>query len=205
VADPVGVAVPSLEELKPGSGIYRIGQALPRDVCREMVRRFEDSPEHHYRGRMGQAGEEQADIKRSTDLRISGNPAWQDIDRALFRSLGQALVLMAREFPFFSVNRFHDEGYNLQRTLPGEFYHWHVDGGPGPFSQRQLVALWYLNDVPGPGGSTDFALQDVSVVPREGDLLLFPPFWTHIHRGATLEAGVKYIATTWLCFAGPDA
>jgi len=197
--------VTGLEELKAGSGIFRIARALPGDVCREMVRRFETSPDRHYQGRMGQSGAEDVEIKRSTDLRISGDPAWSDIDRQLFQSLGQGLALMAREFPFFAVNRFRDEGYNLQRTLPGEYYHWHVDGGPGEFSQRQLVALWYLNDVPGPGGATEFAQQQVSVSPREGDLLLFPPFWTHIHRGATLEAGVKYIATTWLCFAGADA
>jgi len=32
-------------------------------------------------------------------------------------------------------------------------------------------------------------------------VILFPPFWTHVHRGVTLEKGVKYIATTWICFA----
>jgi hypothetical protein len=24
---------------------------------------------------------------------------------------------------------------------------------------------------------------------------------SHVHRGVTLEKGVKYIATTWICFA----
>jgi predicted 2-oxoglutarate/Fe(II)-dependent dioxygenase YbiX len=76
-----------------------------------------------------------------------------------------------------------------------------VDGGPGVFSQRQLVAVWYLNDVQGPGGETEFAHQEVKVTPKEGRLVLFPPFWTHLHRGATVERGVKYIATTWICFA----
>jgi hypothetical protein len=37
--------------------------------------------------------------------------------------------------------------------------------------------------------------------PAQGKLLLFPPFWTHVHRGVTLEKGVKYIATSWVCFA----
>ena len=32
-------------------------------------------------------------------------------------------------------------------------------------------------------------------------LLLFPPFWTHVQRGVTLERGVKYLATTWIGFA----
>jgi hypothetical protein len=37
--------------------------------------------------------------------------------------------------------------------------------------------------------------------PAQGKLILFPPFWTHVHRGVTLARGVKYIATTWICFA----
>ena len=66
-----------------------------------------------------------------------------------------------------------------ERTLPGEYYHWHVDAGPGAFSERQMVAIR----------------------PAQGKLTLFPPFWTHVHRGVMLEKGVKYIATTWICFA----
>ena len=54
---------------------------------------------------------------------------------------------------------------------------------------------------PGPGGATDFPLQDISIQPVEGKLVLFPPFWTHPHRAAIVEQGTKYIATTWICFA----
>jgi len=32
-------------------------------------------------------------------------------------------------------------------------------------------------------------------------VILFPPFWTHVHRGVTLARDVKYIATTWICIA----
>ncbi len=140
-------------------------------------------------------------MKRSTDLRISGREDWRDIDQALAGSSCRRGARLRAEFPFFAANAFKDLGYNLQRTLPGEYYHWHVDSGPGEFRDRQLVAIWYLNDVPGPGGETEFPLQDAKVRPEEGKLVLFPPFWTHVHRGVTLERGVKYIATTWVCFA----
>ena len=190
-----------IRELKPLSFIYEIPHALPADVCREMVDRFELSTGQQYDGRLGQGQLREQSIKRSTDLRISGNDAWRDMDRTLFQSLGTALRILSSEFPFFAVNRFRDMGYQLQRTRAGEYYHWHVDGGPGEFSQRQLVAIWYLNDVEGEGGETEFALQGVKVSPERGKLVLFPPFWTHIHRGVTVERGVKYIATTWVCFA----
>lgn len=191
----------AIRELKPLSFIFEIDQALSPAICREMIRRFEANGDQQVQGRMGQAGTVNLDIKRSTDLRISGRADWKDIDTALVRSLTGALNTFAGYAPFFAANAFKDMGYNMQRTRPGEFYEWHTDSGPGAFSQRQLVAIWYLNDVAGPGGETEFLYQELKVKPAEGKLLLFPPFWTHHHRGAKLESGVKYIATTWVCFA----
>lgn len=197
----MGLAESAIREVKPLSFVYEVAGALTADVCLEAIRRFEANPAQQQPGRIGQLAEEATGIKRSTDLRISGREDWRDIDVILSRQLASAFHAFGREFPFFAANAFKDIGYNLQRTLPGEYYHWHVDGGPGAFSERQLVAIWYLNDVPGPGGETQFPLQEVSIRPSQGTLVLFPPFWTHVHRGTTLEHGVKYIATTWICFA----
>ena len=140
-------------------------------------------------------------IKRSTDLVVSGKPHWQDVDRALFKSLGTAIKEFRQQFTYFK-GPFKDMGYGLQRTAPGEFYHWHIDGGSHEFSYRQLVAIFYLNDVKvNQGGSTEFLHQDVKLIPETGKLILFPPFWTHKHRGAEVLSGKKYIATTWVVFA----
>lgn len=190
-----------MKEVKPSSFIYEIPDALSADVCREMIRRFEERTDQQYIGKIGQRGTEARDIKKTTDLRISGRADWKDIDRQLMQSLARAFNEFGALFPFFGANSFKDLGYNMQRYQAGEYYHWHVDSGPGEFMSRQLVALWYLNDVPGPGGETEFPQQDVRVTPEEGKLVLFPPFWTHVHRAVTVEKGVKYIATTWVCFA----
>ena len=165
-----------------------------------MIRRFEQNVDEQYEGRIGQTADKDRSIKKSTDLVVSGKPHWQDIDRELFRSLGHAIQEFRETYPFFK-GPFKDSGYAIQRTSPGEHYHWHIDGGSHEFSQRQLVAVWYLNDVAGPGGETEFSYQGIRIKPQAGKLLLFPPFWTHEHRGVTLEQGVKYIATTWAVFA----
>jgi hypothetical protein len=190
----------TLRELAPGSFIYEHRRALDAAFCRDAIARFEAATGEQYPGRIGQQAIEDRSIKRSTDLVVSGKAHWRDIDRSLFRSLALALRALAGRYPFFASG-FKDLGYAIQRTLPGEHYHWHIDGGSHQFSHRQLVAIWYLNDVPGPGGETEFRAQAVKVRPEEGKLVLFPPFWTHEHRGVTLEAGVKYIATTWVVFA----
>jgi len=193
-------ALETFKEVKEGSFIYLKENALPKDICREMIRRFEDDKKAQYRGRIGQDFKEDHNVKMSTDLTISAHEHWQDISQALFRSLGLSLKEFSAAFPFFK-GRFKDVGYNMQRTDEGEYYNWHIDGGSHDFADRQLVALWYLNDVEGPGGATEFMYQNTSVQPKEGSLVLFPPFWTHEHRNSQLQKGVKYVATTWISFA----
>ncbi len=183
-----------------GSFIFEKPGALPLDICQEMIRRFEEDTENQYPGRIGQTFTKDQSMKRSTDLVTSGKENWKDLDTELFRSLGKAIIEFREMYPFFK-GAFKDNGYAIQRTNTGEYYHWHIDGGSHEFADRQLVAVWYLNDVEGPGGETEFSYQQVKVKPEAGKLVLFPPFWTHEHRGVTLEKGVKYIATTWVVFA----
>ena len=190
----------TLREVKPLSFIFEIDHALTPDICRDIIQRFEHNTEQQYQGRIGQLADENQSIKRTTDLACSAHAQWKDIDQILFRSLALALRELKQRYPYFN-GPFKDIGYNIQRYQPGEYYHWHIDGGSHQFADRQLVAIWYLNDVAGPGGETEFLFQDAKVTPTEGKLVLFPPFWTHEHRAVTLERGIKYIATTWVVFA----
>lgn len=189
----------TVREVKPNTFIFEKNGALNGDLCDSIVRRFEDASDEHRPGYVGQNRMENPDLKRSTDFFIGNKDKWKDADEALFRSLMDALRELCLAFPYFR-GKFKDVGYNLQRTQKGEFYHWHIDSDSRELSDRQLVAIWYLNEVDGPGGETEFLFQDVRVKPERGKLLLFPPFWTHPHRGTTLKSGVKYIATTWVTF-----
>ena len=190
-----------MTELKPNSFIYSIPNALPDFLCDNMVERFESHREEQYAGRVGSEAGQNQQLKKTTDLIVSGKEHWKDVDNNLFRSLALAIRQFQQSYPFFQdMRRFKDMGYNLQRYEAGEYYHWHVDGDNNQLASRQLVALWYLNDVAGPGGETEFLHQDVKVTPEKGKLILFPPFWTHEHRAVEMTQGVKYIATTWITF-----
>lgn len=190
----------TIHELKSNSFIFEKKAALSAEFCVEAIRRFEAHSDEQYQGRIGQTVSQDTGIKKTTDLVVSGKEHWKDIDQGLFRSLADAIKEFRETFPYFK-GPFKDMGYGIQRYVPGEYYHWHIDGGSHDFSMRQLVALWYLNDVPAPGGETEFLYQDLKVTPEQGKLILFPPFWTHEHRAATVREGIKYIATTWVVFA----
>ena len=190
----------TIQEVKANSFVFEKANALPKEFCADVIARFEKDEKGQYKGRIGQLANEDDSIKKSTDLVVSGKEHWKDVDKALFQSLGKAILEFRESYPFFN-GPFKDMGYGVQRTNPSEHYHWHIDGGSHDFSHRQLVAIWYLNDVAGPGGETEFLFQDIKIKPELGKLILFPPFWTHEHRGVTLEKGTKYIATTWVVFA----
>jgi len=193
-------ALKTIKEVKENTFIFEQKNALPAALCDDMIRRFEENTDDQYQGRIGQTVSQDSSVKKTTDLVVSGKEHWKDVDNNLFRSMGIAIKEFREAYPYFK-GPFKDMGYGIQRYNPGEFYHWHIDGGSHNFSQRQLVALWYLNDVPGPGGETEFLFQDIKIKPEKGKLVLFPPFWTHEHRAVTLNEGVKYIATTWIVFA----
>ena len=91
----------TLFELKPGSFIFEKKNALPGDVCSEIIDRFERNPEDQYQGRVGQLATQATDIKRSTDLVVSDKPHWKDIDRLLFSSLDRVLREFNDRYPFF--------------------------------------------------------------------------------------------------------
>ena len=82
----------TIKEVKPNSFIFEKKNALPVDICKEMIRRFEANEDQQYAGRVGQQAQEETSIKRSTDLVTSGKDNWKDIDKELFRSLGQQQV-----------------------------------------------------------------------------------------------------------------
>lgn len=82
----------------------------------------------------------------------------------------------------------------MQWYKPGEgFKQWHIDGGEEA-SDRALVYLTYLNDVP--DGGTEF-LHHGYVEAQVGKTIIFPSSLTHIHRGRVAQSD-KYIITGWI-------
>lgn len=70
---------------------------------------------------------------------VSVKPVRNDIERALFQSLGRAILEFREKYIYFK-GPFKDMGDNLQRYTAGE-YHWHIDGGSHDFNQRQLSGI----------------------------------------------------------------
>jgi hypothetical protein len=72
------------------------------------------------------------------------------------------------------------------------------------YMRRYLTYTLYLNDVPKGEGETEFLFQGYRYQPKKGDLVLFPAFFTHTHRGNPVYTTDKYIATGWMLWANPN-
>ena len=87
----------------------------------------------------------------------------------------------------------------IQKTVPGQGYHvWHHEHGTSGRAPRRLLAFsLYLNDV-AEGGETEFLYQKIRFKPIMGQLLIWPAYFTHAHRGNQPLSGEKYLLTGWI-------
>ena len=49
------------------------------------------------------------------------------------------------------------------------------------------------------GGEFYFPIQGVKLRLNAGDVLIFPPYWTHLHETGKLHGTFRYTITAWLC------
>ena len=90
-------------------------------------------------------------------------------------------------FEQFRIKKYNSDGIDQFDT--------HVDVINHQSAKRYLSFTWYLNDV-FDGGSTIF--KDLKIVPKTGNLLVFPPVWMFPHKGEPPVSNPKYILTTYL-------
>ena len=80
------------------------------------------------------------------------------------------------------------------KILNGGFKKWHYEKGDAFNFSRNLVFMTYLNDIE--NGGTHFKYQNLTSPAKKGLTLIWPPDWTHTHKGQIVDKE-KFIATGW--------
>ena len=90
-----------------------------------------------------------------------------------------------------------DEGYTFQKyERKGDGYKlWHCEAG-GHAKNRMLVWMFYLNDAKCGTEFYDYG----TVKAKQGRCVIWPAFWTHVHRGVVPNIGLKYILSGWCSY-----
>ena len=124
------------------------------------------------------------------------------VDNYLLKSLNDNLEKYKQTHPQLNiVSEWKvDDGYNLQKYNPGQgFFGSHCEAGNKSDSKRLLAWMFYLNTVTN-GGGTRFDNYNKTFKAREGRLLIWPGYWTHMHHGIVSKTQTKYIATGWFSY-----
>lgn len=187
----------SIERLQHYIRVYDENLSAP--LCRQMISAFEAAGgQQQTNGRGHRAG---LDASQWTELNVTrhSEPEFQRyfddlVSAALLRynrDTGLSLALPRSPSTADLI---------MKRYLPGgaDQFQIHFDS-IYEVANRYLVFLWYLNDVPA-GGETDFPDIGLSVSPKAGRLLVFPPYWMFQHAGRPPQSGAKYILSTYLLF-----
>ena len=193
--------------------------AIPDELCDVLMELFNKYPNLTHQGASMQGVNKE--IKSSTDfnvVRLEDERVRNDIMRNLLgSSLTNSVELYNIKYPLWlHGSRYKDNlsGDELKDTLLYKYtpdmrtillkryfkgvdgYHaWHEDNGPK--DNRVLVCMFYLNDVE-EGGETEFYFQQVKLKPTKGSLVIFPAYFTHLHRGNIPMSNDKYICNIWI-------
>lgn len=191
--------------------IWTKDNVLTKEFCSHLIEKFENddrkSPGKTISNKMIDISNQDdfcSEVKKSTDLCISFHDEWKKEDKVFYDSLNSCLVEYNQYISDlnYSTNSFtfaenlFDSGYQIQRTKPGEYYHWHDDFFMRFDYFRVFTYIWYLNDVYG-DGYTEF-IDGTIIKPRTGKILIFPATWTYLHRGVSPTFETKYICTGWM-------
>ena len=190
--------------------IYECEDVFPVSFCNRVIEKFEKS-DLKFMGITGSAKNSYSkhSKKQSIDLMIYDEPEWVEEEKYFHVMIRKAMKKyetfllkmdvddeVKKEMSQFLTNT-HIHPPQIQRTEPGQYYHWHHDQTYPP-CWKVFTYIIYLNDVEkNSGGTTDFSCGKI-IQPKAGKIVFFPSSWTYFHRGKILEKGVKYIATNGL-------
>ena len=171
--------------------------AISHEECKQIVQEFESNKKLQTQGYLG-SKKLRPDVKKSIDITYHIDEKIKT-STILCKSLIQHIKLYKEEYP--SVNLLLQSWkcydlYNVQKYEPkGGYFGTHCEAASTKNSDRVLVWMFYLNTVP--NGGTIFPTYNITTDAVEGRLVLWPPYWTHGHRGQICDTHTKYIATGW--------
>ena len=170
---------------------------VSEEFCASVIKTFEvDETSQHRLDRNGRPNLTRLDV---TQQYLHRKERWLHIHKKLqdtfldYIQRYQEDYNVIEDFPrTYSVEEFNIKRYNI-----GDEFADHVDSVDLASAQRFLAFFLYLNDVE-EGGETVFPKLGLTVEPRRGKLLMFPPFWMYRHAGRPVIRGKKYITGSYL-------
>ena len=179
--------------------------SLQENQCTQIINEFENDKDKQVKGFVGNKEGKpivKPNVKLSTDVNHYLNDG-TETTRIICNSLKFNIERYKKEHPttnFVLRTWSCSKEYNIQRYKPGEgFFKDHCEVDDLPSAHRVLVWMFYLNSLD--DGGTLFPLYNIGIKAVQGRLVIWPAYWTHLHRGQVSQTKTKYIATGWYSFS----
>lgn len=124
------------------------------------------------------------------------------IDKRIYNTIGSFIQKLKQDYAIVCSG---DSGYCLRKIYGPTRLHTdgltveHIDNRFIPIRKiRKMSVIIALNE-DYDEGTFHFPYQDYSIKLKKGDLIAFPPYWTHLHGVDSPANGtVRYTINTWL-------
>ena len=178
------------------------GWYIPTQTCDDLISHFQNNKHNSEHGNVNLHGKNIIDleVKDSNDLacKFDENNLTKTYTDYLQSCLNN-YVKKYKSIEFYSRFSLEEAGFNIQHyPVGGGYKEWHFERGGNDNSQRVLVFMTYLNDVD--DGGTEFYYQNIKSPAVKGLTIIWPPDFTHTHRGEVSNTKEKYIVTGWFSF-----
>ena len=143
-------------------------------------------------------------LKDSWDITLNFDNRDIKVNEIILESLCNCLDLYVNKHSQLNIIpkwKYHPF-YNLQKYNPNQAFHkLHCENTGGYFleTKRMMAWMFYLNTVTD-GGGTYFDNYDLTMDAVQGRCVIWPAYWTHMHKGIVSQTETKYIATGWVSF-----
>ena len=181
---------------------------IDEESCEKLIEKFEKS-EEHFEEVYEKDEEERISFKQ---LQLVKFKEWESIQQGMLELFQDYIVRYKTDCNIKDKQWPQEYGYEairMKRYLNNDFDRFdpHVDVLDHHTSRRFLAFFIYVNDVE-VGGETKFGNLNkegtyipLTVNPKRGRLLMFPPMWPWYHAGLKPESGKKYLIHSYCHYA----
>lgn len=187
--------------------IEEFPNAVAPETCAKIIDCFERDPERRPSAVIAGSHIQAHENRSGTQLALTRkNPEWEGLFMAVVPALRATMEKYIAKHKGLS-ELVECEGLDctlpmIERVDPGQGFTWHYDNTATGLN-RVVAGLLYLKTIKD-GGETEF-WGGHKVRPEAGKIALFPPYWTHLHRGVTPAREPKYVLSYFWIYPTPKS
>jgi len=166
---------------------------MPFNLCDFFIKYHKNNKEYKRIGMFGN-GQVDKEVKDSTDVLFFNESTDKNILK-FFKYLSNYLREYMIKYQLTTSLRTEPTHLIQHYKKGGGYFNTHYEKGNLATVQRELVYMLYCNNVK--KGGTYFPYQDIELECKKGDLILWPAYFTHPHKGVISKKQEKYIVTGW--------